>query len=87
MFSCQAAFTNVASSHEKKENCNYFLLDFYILNLLLNYVVNPFFDAVSRPHSLLDFKSEQVAEQMTLLDAELFLKIEVHIVLYKFVIP
>lgn len=27
--------------------------------------------------SLLDFKSEQLAEQMTLLDAELFMKIEI----------
>jgi Rap guanine nucleotide exchange factor 1 len=26
---------------------------------------------------LLDFKSEQIAEQMTLLDAELFMKIEI----------
>ena len=30
-----------------------------------------------RQSLLLDFKSEQVAEQMTLLDAELFLKIEI----------
>lgn len=27
--------------------------------------------------TLLDFKSEQIAEQMTLLDAELFMKIEI----------
>lgn len=30
-----------------------------------------------KPHTLLDFKPEQVAEQMTLLDAELFLTIEI----------
>lgn len=30
-----------------------------------------------RNSSLLDFKSEQIAEQMTLLDAELFMKIEI----------
>jgi len=32
---------------------------------------------VCRQAVLLDFKSEQIAEQMTLLDAELFLKIEI----------
>ena len=32
---------------------------------------------VCRQALLLDFKSEQIAEQMTLLDAELFLKIEI----------
>lgn len=30
-----------------------------------------------RNSTLLDFKSEQIAEQMTLLDAELFMKIEI----------
>lgn len=30
-----------------------------------------------RQASLLDFKSEQIAEQMTLLDAQLFMKIEI----------
>lgn len=30
-----------------------------------------------RSYSLLDFKSEQIAEQMTLLDADLFMKIEI----------
>lgn len=32
---------------------------------------------VGRQALLLDFKSEQIAEQMTLLDAELFMKIEI----------
>lgn len=32
---------------------------------------------LSRQASLLDFKSEQIAEQMTLLDAQLFMKIEI----------
>lgn len=31
----------------------------------------------ARNFTLLDFKSEQIAEQMTLLDAELFMKIEI----------
>lgn len=31
----------------------------------------------SRVSTLLDFKSDQIAEQMTLLDAELFMKIEI----------
>ena len=31
----------------------------------------------SRQSSLLDFKSEHIAEQMTLLDSELFMKIEI----------
>lgn len=31
----------------------------------------------ARMFTLLDFKSEQIAEQMTLLDAELFMKIEI----------
>lgn len=32
---------------------------------------------VYRQSSLLDFKSEHIAEQMTLLDSELFMKIEI----------
>lgn len=31
----------------------------------------------ARNFTLLDFKSEQIAEQMTLLDADLFMKIEI----------
>ena len=34
---------------------------------------------LSRPQILTDFKSELLAEQMTVLDAELFQKIEVHV--------
>ena len=34
---------------------------------------------LSRPQILTDFKSELLAEQMTVLDAELFQKIEVYV--------
>lgn len=37
----------------------------------------PSLNIYTRQSSLLDFKSEQIAEQMTLLDAELFMKIEI----------
>ncbi|PSN45161.1 hypothetical protein C0J52_03933 [Blattella germanica] len=37
----------------------------------------PSLNIYTRQASLLDFKSEQIAEQMTLLDAELFMKIEI----------
>lgn len=43
-------------------------------------IVAPILSSLSvstKQASLLDFKSEQIAEQMTLLDAELFMKIEI----------
>lgn len=39
--------------------------------------INPILSVVTSPPSLLDLKSADIAEQMTLLDAELFQKIEI----------
>ena len=46
-------------------------------------VLLPSINVTTRQSSLCDFKSEHLAEQMTLLDSELFLKIEVIIVISK----
>lgn len=39
--------------------------------------INPVLSVMTNPPSLLDLKSADIAEQMTLLDAELFQKIEI----------
>lgn len=39
--------------------------------------INPILSVISNPPSLLDLKSADIAEQMTLLDAQLFQKIEI----------
>lgn len=56
------------------------------VNLLLQITVfkqqkwspmNPVMSVITNPPSLLDLKSAEIAEQMTLLDAQLFQKIEI----------
>lgn len=59
-------------------NVQFYLIVIHIEDFLsFNWDVMWWFYFRSRQASLLDFKSEQIAEQMTLLDAQLFMKIEI----------
>lgn len=57
---------------EKFETIQQNLTPHSLQNYTANITTRP-----ARSFTLLDFKSEQIAEQMTLLDAELFMKIEI----------